>query len=120
MRFDGGVLSPGDEPIQGYLPTPKFAGMQNQPVALYGSHNSARIVAQQGVFTIFGRDRTPMEQVFKDAAFPTKCLTKIVIQRSVISKMRKSLLNNGITESVVFPDLEGLAREIKRIYGFEV
>jgi len=39
--------------------------------------------------------------------------------RSVILPMRKSLLNHGITESVVFPDLEGLAREIKRVFGFE-
>jgi hypothetical protein len=120
MSFDGGVLSPGDEALKGYRPIPKFAGMHNQPVALYGTHNSARIVAQQGVFTIFGRDMKPMEQVLRDDGFPGKCLTKIIIQKTAISRMRNSLLNHGITESVVFPDLEGLAREIKRVFGFEV
>jgi hypothetical protein len=35
-------------------------------------------------------------------------------------QMRNSLLNQGITESTVFPDLEGLARETKRHFGFEV
>lgn len=120
VSFDGGVLSPGDEAIKGYRPTPKFTGMHNQPVALYGAHNSARIVAQQGVFSIFGRDTKPMEQVFRDDTFPGNCLRKIIVPRSVISKMRKSLLNHGITESVVFPDLEGLAREIKRVFGFEI
>jgi hypothetical protein len=118
MSFDSGVLSPGDEAIKGYGPTPKFSGMHNQPVALYGAHNSARIVAQQGVFTIFGRESKPMEQVFRDDDFPVKCLTQFIIPRSVISRMRTSLLNHGITESVVFPDLEGLAREIKRVFGF--
>ncbi|MGA7523417.1 MAG: FRG domain-containing protein [Acidobacteriaceae bacterium] len=120
VSFDGGVLSPGDEAIKGYRPTPKFAGMHNQPVALYGAHNSATIVAQQGVFTIFGRDTKPMEQVLRDDTFPANCLMKIIVQKSLISKMRKSLLNHGITESVVFPSLDGLAREIKRVFGFEV
>jgi hypothetical protein len=119
VSFEGGVLSPDDEAIKGYRPTPKFAGMHNQPVALYGAHNSARIVAQQGVFTIFGRNTEPMEQVFKADGFPAECLTKIMVQKSLILPLRKSLLSHGVTESVVFPDLEGLAREIKRIFGFE-
>ena len=118
VSFEGGVLSPDDEAIKGYRPTPKFAGMHTQPVALYGAHNSARIVAQQGVFMLFGKDTTPMEQVF-NAGFPARCLTKIIVPKSLIPALRKSLLNHGITESVVFPDLEGLAREIKRVFGFE-
>jgi hypothetical protein len=119
VSFEGGVLSPDDEAVKGYRPTPKFAGMHNQPVALYGAHNSARIVAQQGVFTIFGRDTKPMEQVFGSDNFPAQCLIKISIPKSLILPLRKSLLNHGVTESVVFPDLEGLAREIKRVFGFE-
>lgn len=120
VSFQGGVLSPDDETIRGYRPTPRFAGMQNQPVALYGSHNSARIVAQQGVFTIFGKDTRPMEQLFRIDGFPAQCLTKITVRKSFIVRLRKSLLNQGITESAIFPDLEGLAREIRRIFGFEV
>lgn len=119
VRFGGGVLTPDDEDIKGYRPTPKFAGMNTQPVGLYGAHNSARIVAQQGVFTIFGRDATPMERVFSGDSFPANCLTKIIVGRSAVPALRRSLLNQGTTESVVFPDLEGLAREIKRIFGFE-
>jgi hypothetical protein len=61
-----------------------------------------------------------MEEVFSAESFPANCLTKLVLSKSVISPLRKSLLNQGITESVVFPDLEGLAREIRRIFGFEV
>jgi len=119
VSFDGGVLSPGDEAIKSYRPTPSFAGMHNQPVALYGAHNSTRIVAQQGVFTIFGRDTTQMEQVFTSDNFPPHCLTKIIVRKSLILRLRRALLSHGITESAVFPDLEGLAREIKRIFDFE-
>lgn len=119
MRYDAGVLSPGDEGLKGYQPSPKFDGMRDEPVALYGAHNSARIVAQQGVFTIFGRNVAPLEHTYRMDPFPSNCLTKFVIKRSSIARMRASLLNHGITESVVFPDLEGLAREIKRVFGFE-
>jgi hypothetical protein len=118
VSYTGGVLTPDDEAVKGYRPVPQFAGMHTQPVALYGAHNSARIVAQQGAFMIFGRATKPMEKVFA-AGYPAECLVKIVVPRDRIPLMRKSLLNHGITESVVFPDLEGLAREIKRVFGFE-
>jgi len=32
----------------------------------------------------------------------------------------EAIRRQGITDSVVFPDLDGLAREIKRDYAFEV
>lgn len=118
VSFGGGVLSSDDEAIKGYKPTPKFDGMHSQPVALYGAHNSARIVAQQGVFVLFGRDAKPMEQVYR-SGFPSESLIKIIVPRTRILALRKSLLNHGITESVVFPDLESLAKETKRIFGFE-
>jgi hypothetical protein len=119
QTYEGGVLTPDDDALKGYRPVPKFSGMHNHPVALYGAHNSARIVAQQGSFTIFGRSTDPMESVVASEAFAEDCLIKVVIGKGALARMRKSLLNHGITESVVFPDLEGLAREIKRVFGFE-
>ncbi len=120
VRFEGSVLTPDDDALKGYKPVPRFAGMHNQPVALYGAHNSGRIVAQQGVFTIFGRDTTPMEKVFVQGGFPGRSLMKISIPKSVISSLRAAVLGHGITESVVFPDLEGLASETRRVFGFDL
>lgn len=118
QRFDGGILTPGDDALVGYKPSPTFTGMNNHPVALYGAHNSPRIVAQQGVFVLFGQNTDPMETVYKAQTFPADCLVKVELKQSVIRPIRESLLRHGITESVVFPDLEGLAREIKRSFGF--
>jgi hypothetical protein len=120
QSFDGGVLTPGDDALNAYKPTPTFSGMNNHPVALYGAHNSPRIVAQQGVFTIFGQNTVPMETVYEKENFPPDCLIRVTLKISVIKKIRTSLLNHGVTESVVYPDLEGLAREIKRIFKFDV
>jgi hypothetical protein len=117
--FDRGILTPADEALQSYKPLTKFTDMNVHPVALYGAHNSPRIVAQRGVFTIFGQSASGMEVAYMTDAFPKSCLTKIVLEKGVLQEIRSSVLNNGITESVVFPDLEGLAKEIKRDFYFE-
>ncbi len=119
QSYTGGALTPGDEALKGYTPTHTFSGMNNHPVALYGAHNSPRIVAQQGVFTIFGQDAIPMEILYEKNNFPENSLILVTIEHPFIATMRKSLLSHGTTESVVYPDLEGLALEIKRSFGFE-
>ncbi len=118
QSFDGKVLTSADDSLKGYRPLASFDGMNNLPVALYGTHNSTRIVAQRGVFTIFGQGRIPMERMFRENNFPKDSLLKITILPNNLPKFRKSLFRNGITESVVFPDLEGLAKEIKKIFAF--
>lgn len=118
ISYDGAPLAPGDEPLKGYAPSSITAAGAKHPVALYGSHNSARIVAQQGVFTIFGAELTPMEDISWSKKSPVP-LTRISVNPSAIEAVRRSLLNHGITESVVYPDLDGLARETKRHFGFE-
>jgi FRG domain len=117
VSYSGGALSTTDEEIKSY--TPRSTSMKVHPVALYGAHNSPRIVAQQGVFTIFGKGRVPMERLVLEGTFEPSTLTKIVVASEKIRRIRQSLLNQGITEAVVFPDLEGLALETKRHFGFE-
>ena len=118
VSYDGKPLTPNDDLLKGYSPKSVRTGTPAYPVALFGTHNSARIVAQQGVFTIFGENRDEMEKLVRIGAFPTDALVRIVITSSRIQAMREALLKHGITESTVFPDLEGLARETKRHFGF--
>jgi hypothetical protein len=119
QSYMGGVLTPGDSALNRYKPLTKFDEMHIHPVALYGAHNSPRIVAQRGVFAIFGQNTIPMEKVYDNDSFPKRSLTKLVLPKNALPSMRKSILSHGITESVVFPDLEGLAKEMKREFGFE-
>jgi hypothetical protein len=120
QSFDGAVLAPGDECLKGYKPTADFTTMNNYPVAVYGSHNSPRIVAQRGVFTVFGQKTHSMEYLYNKANFPNGCLVKFKFDAANIPEIRKTIFRYGITESVVFPDLDGLAQEIRRSFGFEV
>jgi len=119
QSYVGGVLTPGDSPLNRYKPLTKFDEMHIYPVALYGAHNSPRIVAQRGVFAIFGQNTVSMEKVYDKDVFPRGSLTRLILPKDALPSMRKSILSHGITESVVFPDLEGLAKEMKREFGFE-
>jgi len=61
-----------------------------------------------------------MEAAYRTQGFPADCLMKFVLKRGKMPHMYEALRRQGITDSVVFPDLDGLAREIKREYSFEV
>lgn len=90
------------------------------PVAISGAHNSQRIVAQRGVFTLFGQGDKPMDDLVAEDIFPPDSLFKIVIPKDQRATLMQSLRNLGFTESVVYPDLYGLAMEFTRDFGFEV
>ena len=118
--FPGAVLTTDDSNTNGYKPVANVTTMKPFPIALYGSHNSQRIVAQRGVFVCFGKDIRPMETVHGLEGFPTDCLMKVILRRGRLPHIYEAIRRQGITDSVVFPDLDGLAREIKREYAFEV
>ncbi|RYZ79832.1 MAG: FRG domain-containing protein, partial [Proteobacteria bacterium] len=118
IGYKGGVLDPGNSAIRGYAPGSAFSEMPKVPIMIYGSYNSPRIVAQRGGFALFGQGTEPMETVFIDQQFPAGALTKIQIPHSNVDEIRQSLFRKGFTESVVFPDLEGLAKELRRVFEF--
>ena len=118
--FSGEVLTTDDPNANGYTPVGDVKTMKPYPIAVYGAHNSQRIVAQRGVFVCFGHDTRPMEQVFENEQFPKISLMKLIIKRGRLPHIFAALLRQGVTDSVVFPDLDGLAREIKRENAFEV
>jgi hypothetical protein len=43
-------------------------------------------------------------------------LRSITIPNSAINRIRQELKDAGITESVIFPDLDGLGRELKHVW----
>lgn len=114
-----GIVSPPDDNhLNGYKPGSSYR--KPEPIALYGVYNSLRIVAQKGVFTLFGNRIRPMEKSYIDNDYPQDCLIKLIIKKEHIKDMLGVLVRTGITDSVVFPDLEGLAKELKRQYGYWV
>jgi hypothetical protein len=59
-----------------------------------------------------------MEEIFEKESFPDTTLQKIIIPAPEGLLLFESLIALGYTDTVLFPDLEGLARETKRFFGF--
>ena len=94
--------------------------MNDHPVAILGIHNSPRIVAQRGSFCLFGKSLDPMEEIFENGHFPDDALEKTIVPAGQIQDLLQKLIWMGISDSVIYPDLEGLAKETKRLLGFRV
>ncbi len=118
ISHSGYILTPNDTELSAYKPTTVAQDQDQKPLAIYGAHNSPRIVAQKGAFTVFGSELKDMEKTFIDDGFPGGCLARVVLNPSVINSLKTSILSFGITESTVFPDLDGLAAELRRINNF--
>lgn len=117
-----GPLTLMDQELKGYAPrksddNTELKAMHDNAGAVYGVVNSARMVAQRGVFTIFGRNLEPMEKQF-ETGFPKEALSKVVVPADVIPSLLDSLFALGFTDSAAYPDLHGLALEIKRYFDF--
>jgi hypothetical protein len=122
---DAGALVFGDSDTSGYAPwqsdDPKNLGKtQQNPVAIYGIANNTRMFAQKGVFTIFGANTDAMEDIYDTQGYPDKSLIKLVVHQDDIDRMAALVLSVGYTDSVSYPDLQGLATELKRLYEFKV
>ena len=118
--FTASVLTTDDVNASAYKPIGDISIMKSLPIAIYGAHNSQRIVAQRGVFVCFGKDTRPMEMMYEYGGFPADCLIRWTIKKRSLPFMYEALKRHGLTDSVAFPDLDGLSREIRREYSFEV
>jgi FRG domain len=115
-----GIISvPNSDPVNGYLPKSESEPRVNRPdapIAITGFHNSPRIVAQRGVFVVYGAENIPMDELFLRDNYTTDSLFRILIKKEAIGKMRKSLYNMGIADSVIYPDMHGFSSEIIRYF----
>lgn len=120
ISYAGTVLSAEDEELRGHEPARPASLVKSEPVAMYGTYNSARIVAQRGVFTVFGKSLNDMEHTHTTNSYPTESLLKLVIPAVNIESVLAAIIGSGITDSVVYPDLDGLALEIRRYFKYPV
>lgn len=118
VSYHGGPLDPAHDLLSGYRKVGDMTNLSEAPVAIFGAHSSPRIVAQQGTFVIFGSKTSAMETLYRGGAFPINSMSRIVIAGRAVKTLRNSLFTHGITEGAMFPDLEGLGRDLRRTFGF--
>jgi hypothetical protein len=102
--------------LRTYLPDPfptRRPIWPESPIALQPPHIDRRIAAQLSSFTIHGKDPLGLETVASRSKRAR--LAKITIPRRAMGRMREQLLDSGITETTVYPDLFGLGLELTRL-----
>ncbi|TDG34823.1 FRG domain-containing protein [Pedobacter changchengzhani] len=120
FSYNQGILSVENHLVDSYRPRTPFANIREKPIAIFGTHNSPRIVAQRGVFVVFGKNLSALDETYRNDSFPQECLTKIIFPKKKIESLLHSLTSIGITDSVIYPDLEGFSKELKRFYKFDL
>lgn len=83
--------------------------LPRRPIAVVPPYNSPRITAQRGTFTIHGSRKEGLDKQF------SKRLAKIVVARERGLQIRRDLRSVGISEFTLFPDLDGLCRDIRAV-----
>jgi hypothetical protein len=78
------------------------------PVALYPTYVHGRLRAQRGCFTVWGKRKEGLQLLV-----PNPILKCYQVNPASRDSMLRELMVLGVTESVAFPDLDGLARELK-------
>jgi hypothetical protein len=91
----------------------KHLVLPDVPLLWDAPHVSRRIAAQRSRFMIFGRDFDWLARLFADR---NSHLYAITIPRDAINKVKQQLRDAGMAESVLFPDLDGLGREIAQAF----
>jgi hypothetical protein len=90
--------------------TVPHTGELDTPVAVYGPQNNRRIVGQKGVFTVF-----PSNNNFQfDDKIADMGLKLVIKTEDNVKSIAAELYDLGISESMIFPELDSISSEIKR------
>jgi hypothetical protein len=82
------------------------------PVAIYPTYVHPRLRGQRSCFTIHGKRKVGLNTLV-----PGTILKRYVLAPASRQSMLDELALLGITETVLFPDLDGLAEELKRRFS---
>lgn len=87
------------------------------PMAVRPPRSTERVVAQRGMFTIHGSEESPIEQHVDVSQPDPLYLEKLTIAGDSKERIKKELFLAGISYSSLFPDLDGLSKEITYRYS---
>ena len=90
---------------------------QDYPLAVIGTQNTDRIIAQKGVFTLF-----PIKESFELESLngADEFLVQIIIPKECIETIKHDLYYIGVTESSLFPELDAISKELKHNYEGDI
>lgn len=111
-NYMSGVLLPDWPEMTHWFPKPFEDALHVLlPVAVDPPHVARRVSVQRSRFTIHGTSKRGLDALA--SGLPHTRLVKLVIPNKTGKEILKNLSTCGIVETSVFPDLEGLSRELE-------
>jgi FRG domain len=98
---------PGDEEDLQKMNIPRV------PLLLYFPHITRRVAAQRSRFMVFGTSQSWLSDEFEK---PDSHIEVITMEATCIPSLKIELRESGVAESVIFPDLDGLGREMNQLW----
>jgi len=117
MQPPGNALCVGEATLDPYEPGRPLEELGESAAALWGLYNNPRITAQRGVFTVFGRSKSSLQDLFAAQGFAENVLVCLRLPKSILGELNDQVRLLGFRESMIYPDLGGLATEIRVEHG---
>jgi hypothetical protein len=107
-----GILLPHWKEAEPWFPEP-FENVLHvtYPVAIDPPHVARRVSVQRSRFTVHGKSMRGLDSLV--SRMPKSRLVKFIIPKGVGKNILSHLSTCGIVQTSVFPDLEGLSRELE-------
>jgi hypothetical protein len=107
------IALPGWKEVKPWLPKDPLATIQPRfPIAIDPTHVDLRLAVQRSHFTLFGRSKDGLADLVRRHGKRLRLARIVVKGKKRVRRIVEELEACGIRETSVFPDLEGLSREI--------
>jgi FRG domain len=107
----GGIRKPDVKDSDGY----RYDNLHT--LSIYAKKSNHRIIAQQGAFTLHGRDdRSLCEMVANDFVKPETVLARIDFENIDIEKAKRHLETLGVRRSAIYPDIDNFVKQLGDYY----
>jgi hypothetical protein len=114
------IIVPTELNFSQYLPKSGFEVQAKLPIAVHPEYTDRRMDAQHSKFTMHGSKAVALEEMQElQTLWEKRQLVRILLAAKddeAIDDLKDSLALLGIRNSTVFPDLTGLAKDIRRDY----
>lgn len=87
------------------------------PLAIYPKKSNKRIAAQQGTFTVHGRRKEPLDELYKHrAGNPSEAFARVDLRFKKKEEALLQLKLLGVRRSSIYPDIDNLVKQLKEDY----
>lgn len=89
------------------------------PLAIYPKKGNRRIAAQQGTFTVHGRNKKPLDELFVERGGDRKnAFAQVNLNFGSKDKALEHLKLLGVRRSAIYPDIDNLVMQLKEHYNW--